>query len=98
MIYLSSYGFMGGCSHIGSFLLAIFLSVFSGGYEAGSTSGSPEPVSFVKDGMVVVAMQYRLGVFGFLSGSRIKAQGALNAGLCYLFLSIPSIVIDLWRC
>ena len=31
---------------------------------------------------VVVIIQYRLGVFGFLSGQKVKDGGALNAGLC----------------
>ncbi|KAJ7510466.1 Alpha/Beta hydrolase protein [Mycena galericulata] len=30
---------------------------------------------------VVVVLQYRLGLFGFLSGSKVKAGGVLNAGL-----------------
>jgi len=30
---------------------------------------------------VVVIIQYRLGVFGFLSGQKIHDQGVLNAGL-----------------
>ena len=32
-------------------------------------------------GVVTVIIQYRLGVFGFLPGSEVKANGALNAGL-----------------
>lgn len=33
-------------------------------------------------GVVVVVIQYRLGVFGFLSSSKVKTEGVLNAGLC----------------
>ena len=32
-------------------------------------------------GVVAVIIQYRLGVFGFLPGSEIRANGSLNAGL-----------------
>ena len=32
--------------------------------------------------VVVVAIQYRLGVFGFLPGQKVKDGGVLNAGLC----------------
>ncbi|CCM06438.1 uncharacterized protein FIBRA_08700 [Fibroporia radiculosa] len=32
-------------------------------------------------GLIVVIIQYRLGLFGFLAGKAIKAGGALNAGL-----------------
>ena len=35
--------------------------------------------------VVAVVIQYRLGVLGFLSSSQIKANGALNAGLCTPF-------------
>jgi len=33
-------------------------------------------------GVVAVIIQYRLGVFGFLPGEKVKEGGALNAGLC----------------
>lgn len=36
----------------------------------------------VGEGVVVVAIQYRLGVFGFLSGQRVKEGDILNAGIC----------------
>ena len=31
--------------------------------------------------VITVIIQYRLGVFGFLPGSEVKANGTLNAGL-----------------
>jgi carboxylesterase type B len=31
--------------------------------------------------VVAVIIQYRLGLFGFLSGQKVKESGALNAGL-----------------
>ena len=31
--------------------------------------------------LIYVSMQYRLGIFGFLSGSQIDKDGVLNAGL-----------------
>ena len=33
------------------------------------------------DGVVSVVIQYRLGLFGFLAGEKIKEGGTLNAGL-----------------
>jgi cholinesterase len=33
-------------------------------------------------GVVAVFIQYRLGLFGFLPGEKVKEGGALNAGLC----------------
>ncbi|KAJ7690792.1 Alpha/Beta hydrolase protein [Mycena olivaceomarginata] len=39
-------------------------------------------------GIVVVLIQYRLGIFGFLAGSAVKKNGALNAGFArYSFLA-----------
>ena len=38
-------------------------------------------------GLVVVNMEYRLGVFGFLPGTQVKEKGALNAGLREFFAS-----------
>lgn len=32
--------------------------------------------------VVVVVIQYRLGLFGFLAGEATKREGALNFGLC----------------
>lgn len=32
-------------------------------------------------GVVVVVIQYRLGVLGFLPGAKVKQDGVLNAGL-----------------
>lgn len=34
--------------------------------------------------VVVVVIQYRLGLFGFLAGQDVKDEGVLNAGLCML--------------
>ena len=36
--------------------------------------------------VVAVIIQYRLGLFGFLPGEKVKEGGALNAGLCKFFL------------
>ncbi|RFU81020.1 hypothetical protein TARUN_1203 [Trichoderma arundinaceum] len=43
--------------------------IYGGGYEDGS------------DGIIWVAMNYRLGVFGFLAGPSLQADGTANAGL-----------------
>ncbi|KAK7050015.1 hypothetical protein VNI00_005446 [Paramarasmius palmivorus] len=36
------------------------------------------------NGVVAVFIQYRLGLFGFLAGEKVKQGGVLNAGLCEL--------------
>ncbi|KAF8896534.1 Alpha/Beta hydrolase protein [Infundibulicybe gibba] len=60
-----------------------------GGYMAGSASGFSGTDIFNGDdlireangGVVAVIIQYRLGVFGFLPGAKVKQGGDLNAGL-----------------
>ncbi|KAJ6537723.1 Alpha/Beta hydrolase protein [Mycena capillaripes] len=57
--------------------------IHGGGYIQGAASmyrGS-DIISQSNRGVVVVTIQYRLGVFGFLSGEETKKNGALNAGL-----------------
>ncbi|KAJ7443944.1 Alpha/Beta hydrolase protein [Mycena galericulata] len=57
--------------------------IHGGGYIAGaaSTFDGEDIVRQSNRGVVVVLIQYRLGVFGFLPGAAVKANGALNAGL-----------------
>lgn len=52
-------------------------------YVALSTAGNSGDnlINEAGGGLVVVNMEYRLGVFGFLPGSQVKEKGALNAGL-----------------
>jgi len=50
---------------------------------AGSAFSFP-PDDLIHDaggGVVALAIQYRLGVFGFLSSQKVHDSGALNAGL-----------------
>ncbi|KAJ7131992.1 alpha beta-hydrolase [Mycena filopes] len=57
--------------------------IHGGGYLAGAASGAngEDIIRQSNHGVVVVLIQYRLGVFGFLPGAEVKANGALNAGL-----------------
>jgi hypothetical protein len=69
-----------------------------GGYSRGSASGIGNSDFF--DGndlihesplgspVVVVVIQYRLGLFGFLAGSEVGEKGALNVGLCECFFFV----------
>ncbi|KAF7375411.1 Carboxylic ester hydrolase [Mycena sanguinolenta] len=52
-------------------------------YIAGAAIGASgeDVVKRSNNGVIVVVIQYRLGVFGFLAGSAVKNDGALNAGL-----------------
>ncbi|KAJ7190775.1 Alpha/Beta hydrolase protein [Mycena pura] len=57
--------------------------IHGGGYieGAGSSFNGEDIIKQSNRGVVVVIIQYRLGVFGFLPGSAVKQDGALNAGL-----------------
>ncbi|KAJ7235607.1 Alpha/Beta hydrolase protein [Mycena haematopus] len=57
--------------------------IHGGGYIAGAAIGASgeDVVKRSNRGVIVVVIQYRLGVFGFLAGSAVKQDGALNAGL-----------------
>ncbi|KAJ7505618.1 Alpha/Beta hydrolase protein [Mycena galericulata] len=57
--------------------------IHGGGYAsgAGSMYRGTDLINQSNRGVVVVTIQYRLGVFGFLSGEEVKRNGALNAGL-----------------
>ncbi|KAJ7819378.1 Alpha/Beta hydrolase protein [Mycena olivaceomarginata] len=57
--------------------------IHGGGYALGSASqyNGAELVQASDNQVVVVIIQYRLGLFGFLAGQQMKDNGALNAGL-----------------
>ncbi|KAJ7149815.1 Alpha/Beta hydrolase protein [Mycena crocata] len=56
--------------------------MLGGGYLAGSANANGEDlIRQSNQGIVAVIIQYRLGVFGFLPGTEVKKNGALNAGL-----------------
>ncbi|KAF2758226.1 acetylcholinesterase precursor [Pseudovirgaria hyperparasitica] len=67
----------------------VLVWVYGGGYTAGTkaASGSPSGLldrSFTApttDGVIYVAMNYRLGVYGWASGPTIQTDGVANAGL-----------------
>ncbi|TFK27828.1 alpha/beta-hydrolase [Coprinopsis marcescibilis] len=71
--------------------LPVIFWIHGGGYILGSATSTGYGGNAAYDGnelirlsggkVVVVAIQYRLGLFGFLSSKYVKANGALNAGL-----------------
>jgi Carboxylesterase family len=67
-----------------NFSLIIFFLFARGGYVEGNASqfNGNDLVREAGGGVVAVIIQYRLGVFGFLPGEKVKEGGALNAGLC----------------
>ncbi|KAL4250518.1 Carboxylic ester hydrolase, partial [Pleurotus pulmonarius] len=63
--------------------LPVIVWIHGGGYISGGAASfnGDDLIVKAKNGVVVVVIQYRLGIFGFLSSSQVKANGALNAGL-----------------
>ncbi|KAJ9606204.1 hypothetical protein H2200_009165 [Cladophialophora chaetospira] len=63
--------------------------IYGGGYTGGSKGGSGNPSGLIAasqagggDGIIFVAMNYRLGAFGWLAGPTLQASGGVsNAGL-----------------
>lgn len=72
-------------------VLAITLTlsrIYGGGYTLGSKGGGTNPTGLIEssrvdgsEGIIYVAMNYRLGAFGWLSGPTFQANGTANAGL-----------------
>ncbi|KAJ7149773.1 alpha beta-hydrolase [Mycena crocata] len=62
--------------------LPVIVWIHGGGYIAGGArANGPDLIRQSNRGIVVVVIQYRVGVFGFLPGTQVKKNGALNAGL-----------------
>lgn len=62
--------------------------IYGGGYTAGSKAGSGDPAGLIarsrqnnSTGVIYVAMNYRLGALGWLSGPTFQENGTANAGL-----------------
>lgn len=63
--------------------LPVVVQIHGGGFTIGSALTSPGDaiVNASNGGLIHVAIQYRLGLFGFLAGSEVKGNGVQNAGL-----------------
>jgi len=66
----------------------VLVWVYGGGYTAGSKSGSGNPAGLLersmthgRDGVIYVAMNYRLGALGWLAGPTFQEEGTPNAAL-----------------
>ncbi|KAI9754980.1 MAG: hypothetical protein M4579_004454 [Chaenotheca gracillima] len=67
---------------------AVLVWIYGGGYVDGNKGDTFDPTGLIKRGLdatgkdvIYVAMNYRLGAFGFLSGPTFQEQGDANAGL-----------------
>jgi carboxylesterase type B len=66
----------------------VLVWIYGGGYTAGSKSGSGNPAGLLErsqldnsSGVIYVAMNYRLGAMGWLSGPTFQENATANAGL-----------------
>lgn len=68
---------------------AVLVWIYGGGYTAGSKASGYNPAGLLArsqngeddDGVIYVALNYRLGAFGWLSGPTFQENGTANAGL-----------------
>ncbi|KAF6814790.1 triacylglycerol lipase [Colletotrichum musicola] len=61
--------------------LPVLVNIHGGGYVGGVPENGDAFVHQAQGEVIFVAIQYRLGVFGFLAGDEIRESGAANAGL-----------------
>ncbi|KAI0782411.1 cephalosporin esterase [Irpex lacteus] len=63
--------------------MPVIVWIHGGGYVQGDARNltGDDLVREAGGGIVVVTLEYRLGVFGFLAGQQVKQKGALNLGL-----------------
>ncbi|KAF2006253.1 alpha/beta-hydrolase [Amniculicola lignicola CBS 123094] len=106
----SAYGFLSGpgnedCLFLNVFApakankLPVFFWIHGGGYALYGASGlDPSPfMTNNNNGFISVVIQYRLGAFGFLAGSDIKEDGALNAGLLDMNFALQWVQANIKR-
>ncbi|KAI9829586.1 MAG: hypothetical protein M1819_006091 [Sarea resinae] len=67
---------------------AVLVWIYGGGYTSGDKGGVGNPAGLIarseygpNPGVIYVAMNYRLGAFGWLSGPTLQSNGTANAGL-----------------
>ncbi|KAJ5687979.1 hypothetical protein N7536_010598 [Penicillium majusculum] len=86
-------------------LSPVLVWIHGGGFTAGSKTSFGSSKSLIdrsqaggSEGVVYVALNYRLGAFGFLSGSSFEEQdGVLNAGLYDQRLALQWIQDNIYR-
>jgi carboxylesterase type B len=66
--------------------LPVLVSIYGGGFMAGAISGFDYTQFVAKsielaEPVILVAMNYRVGPFGFLGGKELMAEGNTNLGL-----------------
>lgn len=63
--------------------LPVIVQIHGGGYTEGSAQAYPGDamVHASNGGIIYVSIQYRLGIYGFLAGADVAANGVQNAGL-----------------
>ncbi|OJD30095.1 carboxylesterase family protein [Diplodia corticola] len=62
----------------------VLVWIYGGGYTSGSKAAERTPSGLIQrggDGVIYVAMNYRVGAFGWLAGPTLQQDGTANAGL-----------------
>jgi carboxylesterase type B len=95
VVWIHGYGLICLLDPSSLLTLTLITSVYvanRGGYSRGSASGISNSDFFdgndlisespLDEPVVVVVIQYRLGLFGFLAGAEVGKRGVLNVGSC----------------
>lgn len=71
--------------------LPVMVWIYGGGFAAGGTSESRQDGEFLpKRGVVVVSMNYRLGIFGFFAHPELTAESAHHASGNYGLMDVAA--------
>ncbi|KAL7951249.1 Alpha/Beta hydrolase protein [Trichoderma barbatum] len=65
-------------------LAPVYVNIFGGGFVLGDKNSHGNPAGILAssdDNIIYVTFNYRLGLYGFLSGHEVAAKGTANAGL-----------------
>ncbi|KAF9544962.1 alpha/beta-hydrolase [Agrocybe pediades] len=78
--------------------LPVVVYIHGGGYAAGAAGiAGNDLIRESGEGVVSVLIQYRLGLFGFLPGRKVKEGGSLNAGLLDQQLALKWVQQHIWQ-
>ncbi|KAH8680007.1 carboxylesterase type B [Tricladium varicosporioides] len=78
--------------------LPVLVYIHGGGYGAGN--GQQDMTSIINgngNSFIAVAIQYRIGAFGFLASSDVLAHGVLNAGLLDQNFALQWVQKYIWK-
>jgi para-nitrobenzyl esterase len=82
-LFLNVYTPSSDSAYGGTNSLPVMVWIYGGGLVSGNSAGYG-PVRLVKQGVIVVTLNYRLGYLGFFAQSAIDAENHRNLGLIHM--------------